>query len=107
MFRRAWWPRRRIVVAAVLSVLIAGAVVWECGTDEVREGQPLDNAKAALQRAGAVDVSANCGMFSFVGGGSTRQVNCSMWQFPDGHTLYLVGTRDSADEPFRVSRFDQ
>lgn len=107
MFRRAWWTRRRIVVAAVLAVLFVVAVVWEFGSDEVREGQPLDEAKAALQRAGAVDKSAVCGMYSSLGGRKPTQVNCTMWEFPDGHTLYLVATRDSEDEPFRVSRFDQ
>ncbi len=107
MFRRAWWTRRWIVVAAVVVVLLVGAVVWECGTDEVREGQPLDEAKAALQRAGAVDVSAKCGMYTSLGGRNPTQVGCTMWEFPDGHTLYLVATRDSDDEPFRVSRFDQ
>lgn len=107
MFRRAWWTRRRIVVAAVLSVLVAGAIVWECGTEEVREGQPLDEARAALQRAGAVDQSAVCGMSTSLGGRKPTNVSCSMWEFPDGHTLYLVATRDSDDEPFRVSGFDQ
>ncbi|MFY7950873.1 MAG: hypothetical protein ACOVT5_00070 [Armatimonadaceae bacterium] len=102
MFRRAWWTRRRIVIAAVLAVLIAGGVVWECGTDEVREGQPLDEAKAALLRAGGVDSTKNCGMYCSVG--RHYEVSNSYWQLPDGRTLYLVGTRESDAEPFRVDR---
>jgi hypothetical protein len=103
MFRRAWWTRRRIVVAAVLAVSLTVAVVWECGTEEVREGQPLDEARAALQRAGAVDVSANCGMFRSVGG--HYEVSNSYWRLPDGRTIYLMSSRESEREPFRIDSF--
>ena len=104
MFRRAWWTRRRIVVAAVVAVLFAAAVVWECGSDEVRKGQPLDEAKAVLWRTGAVH--RECGMHTTLGGRRPTQVTDSMWEFPDGRTLFLVATRETDDEPFRVNSFN-
>lgn len=106
MFRRAWWTRRRIVVAAVVAVLLVVAIAWECGTDEVQDGQPLDEATAALRRAGAVDRTKNCGMATTLGHRKPSQVDCTMWEFPDGHTLWLVGVQDSDDEPFRVNSFN-
>jgi hypothetical protein len=106
MFRRAWWTRRRIVVGAVVAVLLVAVVGWECGAEEVRTGQPLDEAKAVLWQAGAVDKTENCGWYFTFGGGSTIQTDCSMWELPDGRTLWLVGTRETDIEPFRVYSFE-
>lgn len=103
MFRRAWWTRPRIAVGMAIVALLVVAVVWECGTDEVREGQPLDEAKAALGRAGGVDRSDRCGMFSSVG--QHYQVSNSYWEFPDGRTIYLRSSRESDEEPFRLDSF--
>jgi hypothetical protein len=103
MFRRVWWTRRRIVIGAVVAVLLVAVVVWECGCDEVRDGQPLDEAKAALRRAGAVDKSAKCGMFMSVG--QHYEVSNSYWELPDGRTIYLMSSRESEEEPFRLQSF--
>ena len=53
-----------------------------------------------------MDKSKNCGMYTNLGGRNPPQMNCSMWELPDGRTLYLVGTRESDDVPFRVLSFD-
>jgi len=106
MFRRAWWTRRRIVIAAAVAVLLVVAVVWECGSDEVRKGQPLDEAKAAFWRAGAVDKTNVCGKRSTLGGRKPSQVVDSMWELPDGRTLFLIAIREADDEPFRVNSFN-
>jgi hypothetical protein len=103
MYHRRWWTRRRIVVGVAVAALLVAVVAWECGSGEVREGQPLDEAKAVLVQAGAVDKTATCGMFTSLG--HRYQVSNSMWELPDGHTVYLVAARDSDDEPFRVDRF--
>lgn len=105
MFRRAWWTRRRIVIGAVLAVLLVAVVTWECSAEEVREGQTLDEAKAALWRAGAVDKTDVCGMHSTLGGRKPGQVKDSMWELPDGRTLFLVAVRESEEEPFRLDSF--
>jgi hypothetical protein len=104
MFRRAWWTRRRVVVSVVVAVLLVAAGVWVSGAGEVAVGQPHDEAKATLHRAGAV--TKPCGRWTSFGGSSPSQVDCAMWELPDGRTLYLVATRDSDDEPFRVYKFD-
>jgi hypothetical protein len=102
MFRRAWWTGHRIFIGVIMAALLLAAVVWECGSDEVREGQPLDEAKTVLWQAGAV--TKKCGMYSSLGGHA--EVDCSMWELPDGRTLFLVGARESDHESFRVYSFD-
>lgn len=107
MFRREWWWNRCwvvvIAVLSVLAVLLAGAVVWECGSDQVAVGQSLDEAKAALRRAGAKDVTAYCGMFMTAGG--HYEVSGSYWELPDGRTISLSSARESGEEPFRLFKF--
>lgn len=102
MFRRTWWTRRRIAVGAVATALLVAVVVWECGSDELHEGQSLEEAKAVLWKAGGVE--RECGMHSTMG--QHYQVNDSYWELPDGRTLFLVGTRERDDSPFRVERFN-
>lgn len=105
MFRRTWWTRRRIVVGVAVAVLLVVAIAWEGGSDEVRGGQLLDEAKAALRRTGAADRTDVCGMHTSLGGRRPTQVEDSMWELPDGRTLFLVAARDADDEPFRVEHF--
>lgn len=104
MFRRAWWARRRVVATVTAVLLAAGA--WVSGTDGVSVGQPLDEAQATLRRAGATNRTDVCGMHTSLGARQPGQVKDSMWELPDGRTLYLVATRDSDDEPFRVDHFN-
>ena len=103
MFRRTWWTRRRVVVGVLAVVLVVVAVVWECGTVELRCGQSLDEAKSALRQAGGADMAGRCGMFSTVG--QKYQVCNSMWVLPDGRSVYLMCSRDSEDKPYRVDAF--
>jgi hypothetical protein len=132
MFRRAWWTRRRIVVAAVLAVLVV--IIWSASrTEWVYEGQSLEEAKASLQRAGAVELqNESFGFFFSVsaarvipipaserteGGPTVRYVGPSgeevttpdrvdsCWEFPDGRTLRLIGFRKSSDTQYQVQSF--
>jgi hypothetical protein len=132
MFRRAWWTRRRMVVAAVLAVLIV--IIWSANrTEWVYEGQSLEEAKASLQRGGAVELqNESFGFFFSVraarvipippserteGGPTVRYVGpsgeevtppdrvASCWEFPDGRTFWLAGFRESPDQTYRVESF--
>lgn len=104
MFRRTWWTRRRVWWSGLAFVVLVAVIVWVSGTEELYVGQPLDEAKAALWRAGATDQTKNCGMLCSVPLGKTTEIDGSYWELPDGRTVYLVASRESPDEPFRVAR---
>jgi hypothetical protein len=110
MFRRAWWTRRRIALGVAIVALLVVAVVCECGTEEVREGQPLDEAKAALHRAGAKELQNESFGFFFsvprremLESPPDRVASC--WEFPDGRTFWLAGFREKPDQPYHVESF--
>jgi hypothetical protein len=131
MFRRAWWTRRRVIGIGAAVLVVASAIVASArfsGTEKVFVGQPFDDAKAALRRAGAVEVEGSYGLCIWVPGavkvrtkpdGSTEYYHVgpdgrevvppdrvdSYWRLSDGRTVWLIGFRDSSDQPYHLEKF--
>jgi hypothetical protein len=104
MFRLNWWTRRRIAIATVLLLLLTAGVIWQCGTEEVRDGQPWSEAEAALWRAGAYDWTRSCGAYMSVPrqDGRPKDGPFHAYQLPDGRSLFIATSKQPEDPDYTI-----
>jgi hypothetical protein len=104
MFRRTWWTRRCVRWSGLAFVILVAVIVWVSGTEDLFVGQPLDEAKAALWRAGARDVTSSTKVSYSVQILKRSDIRYSYWELQDGRTVFVLGSRESPDEPYRLAR---
>ena len=103
MFRRTWWTRRRVWCGGLAFVSLV-PLVWVSGTEDLYVGQPLDEARTVLWRVGARDVTSSTKVSYSVQILKRSDILYSYWELQDGRTVFVLGSRESPDEPYRLAR---
>lgn len=103
--RTANVSRRLKLRWVIVALCVLAAVIWFSGKEEIRTGQPLEDARSATWRAGAYDATKNCGRFPKIGDGSPKYEFQSVWYcMPDGSVVMLIGYADDPGGPVTVRR---